>query len=171
MILASIAIPAYDYVGNTNKLISEQQTTIQSLNKSLKDSTDTLDLVTTEMTKQEKIIAEQRSDIAELKKHQATPSRSEPKGRQYKITLDTVAYSWTGGRTCTGVWPKVGTIAVDPKIIPLGSKIYVPGYGYGIAEDTGGAIHGHIIDLFMGSYDDSVRWGRKKLTVTVFDKE
>lgn len=54
------------------------------------------------------------------------------------------------------------TIAVDPKVIPLNTKVYVEGYGFGIAHDTGGAIKGNIIDVFMPSRDAAYTWGRKK---------
>lgn len=59
------------------------------------------------------------------------------------------------------------TIAVDPSVIPLGTKVYVEGYGYAIAEDTGGAIKGNIIDVFLNSYEESCRWGRKNVKVYI----
>ena len=54
------------------------------------------------------------------------------------------------------------TIAVDPKVIPLNTKVYVEGYGFAIAHDTGGAIRGNIIDVFMPSREAAYNWGRKK---------
>lgn len=54
------------------------------------------------------------------------------------------------------------TIAVDPKVIPLNTKVYVEGYGFAIAHDTGGAIKGDIIDVFMPSRQAAYNWGRKK---------
>jgi uncharacterized protein YabE (DUF348 family) len=57
------------------------------------------------------------------------------------------------GRTATGVQVTYGVIAVDPNVIPLGTKMFVPGYGYGVAADTGGAVEGYIIDL---GYPDGV---------------
>lgn len=54
------------------------------------------------------------------------------------------------------------TIAVDPKIIPLNTKVYVEGYGFGVAHDTGGAIKGDIIDVFMPNRNATYTWGRKK---------
>ena len=53
------------------------------------------------------------------------------------------------------------TIAVDPTVIPLGTKVYIEGYGFGVAHDTGGAIKGNIIDVFMPSRDAAYTWGRK----------
>ena len=59
------------------------------------------------------------------------------------------------GTTAIGLKAGYGVIAVDPKVIPLGSKVYVPGYGVAIAGDTGGAIKGNVIDLGF----DSIKTG------------
>lgn len=75
------------------------------------------------------------------------------------------AYAPTGRRTATGVWPKIGTIAANPKQIPYGTKIYVPGYGYGRVEDTGSNKHAadyYCCDLLMESKSDCLKWGAKK---------
>lgn len=64
--------------------------------------------------------------------------------------------------------PKMKVIAVDPKVIPLGSKVWVEGYGYAVAGDTGGAIKGNKVDLFMPSTNDAYKWGRKKVQIKVF---
>ena len=53
----------------------------------------------------------------------------------------------------------ISTLAVDPSIIPLGSKVYIPGYGLAIASDTGGLIKGNRIDLFLNSEDECINWG------------
>lgn len=76
-----------------------------------------------------------------------------------------VAYSGDG-ITSTGVKPKVGrTIAVDPKVIPYGSKVYIEGIGTRIAEDCGGGIKGKMIDIFMSSNAECIKHGRRKLKV------
>ena len=59
----------------------------------------------------------------------------------------------------------ISTVAVDPNVIPLGSKVYVSGYGVAIAADTGGAIKGNIIDVFLNSYEECMNWGRREVTV------
>ena len=81
--------------------------------------------------------------------------------------FEATAYCYTGNRTYTGTWPSRGTIAVDPAIIPLGTRLYVEGYGEGIAEDTGGALQGHKIDLYMESEDECWAWGRRQVKVQV----
>jgi len=86
-----------------------------------------------------------------------------PKDSEVKKILrcEVTAYTHTGNRTATGTWPKLGTIAVDPDIIPYGTKLYVPGYGYGTAQDCG-AFSGNQIDLFMDTRSECLRWGRKR---------
>jgi uncharacterized protein YabE (DUF348 family) len=67
------------------------------------------------------------------------------------------AASAGGSTTATGTGVYKGIIAVDPSVIPLGTQMYVPGYGYGIAADTGGGVKGYFIDLAYGA-DDSYDW-------------
>ena len=77
------------------------------------------------------------------------------------------------GITATGTRAKVGTIAVDPRVIPLGTKVYVEGlygaknYGYATAEDTGGAIKGQIIDLYFNTHRETINWGRQQVKVYI----
>jgi len=77
------------------------------------------------------------------------------------------AYTHTGSRTSTGTTPKVGTVAVDPTVIPLGSKLYVEGYGFGRAEDIGSAIKGNAIDVFLETEKECRRWGRRTVKVYI----
>lgn len=64
--------------------------------------------------------------------------------------------------------PQEGTIAADTRYYPFGTRMYVPGYGWGRVEDRGGAIKGpDRIDLFFESHQDALRWGRKKLHVLI----
>ena len=63
--------------------------------------------------------------------------------------------------------PSLKVIAVDPHVIKLGTKVWVEGYGVAVAGDTGGAIKGNKIDLFMKSRDVAYEWGRKKVTIKI----
>lgn len=62
---------------------------------------------------------------------------------------------------------RISTVAVDPDVIPLGSILYIQGYGYAVAADTGGAIKGNKIDVFFDSESDCDDWGVKTVKVTV----
>ncbi|MDI6913834.1 MAG: 3D domain-containing protein [Desulfitobacteriaceae bacterium] len=100
-------------------------------------------------------------------KPQLTISRGEESRKGYEMTIEATAYTHTGHQTFTETWPKAGTIAVDPKVIPLKSEIWVEGYGWGVAEDTGGLIKGNIIDLFMETKQEAVIWGRQQVRIIV----
>ncbi len=86
-------------------------------------------------------------------------------GQQLKFT--STAYTHTGYRTATGIKPRRGVVAVDPKVIPLGTKMYIEGYGYGIAADTGGAIKGRKIDVFFETRAEALKWGRRSVSVRI----
>lgn len=92
---------------------------------------------------------------------------------RYKKVCSMVATAYAGdGITATGIVPRrnpngMSTIAVDPRVIPLGTKVYIPGYGYAIAQDTGGAIKNSKIDLFMNSESEANRWGVRSVNVYI----
>jgi 3D (Asp-Asp-Asp) domain-containing protein len=71
------------------------------------------------------------------------------------------------GTTATGTSVHRGTVAVDPNLIPLGSLLLIPGYGYGRAEDTGAAVHGYHVDEWRPSCGDAFRATRHE-TITVW---
>jgi len=71
------------------------------------------------------------------------------------------------GRTASGIPVGPGVVAVDPAVIPLGTRLSIPGYGQGIAADTGGAIRGAHIDLWFSSHADALAWGRRTVTISV----
>lgn len=81
----------------------------------------------------------------------------------------TTAYTYTGHHTATGLDPAVGLVAVDPVVIPLGSRLYIEGYGYATASDTGGSVHGNTIDLFMEDRGQCLKWGVKNVKVYVLE--
>ena len=65
--------------------------------------------------------------------------------------------------------PHLKVIAVDPTVIPLGTRVWVEGYGEAIAADIGGAIKGYIIDVFIPSHEEALEWGRKTVKVHILD--
>jgi 3D (Asp-Asp-Asp) domain-containing protein len=85
----------------------------------------------------------------------------------YRLKVDAVAYHLPG-RTALGVPCRKGVVAVDPDLIPLGTRLHVPGYGPGLAADVGTAIRGRIIDLWMPSTAAARKWGRRTVTITVY---
>jgi resuscitation-promoting factor RpfB len=94
-----------------------------------------------------------------------------------EIVVNSTAYtancSGCSGVTATGFNlksnPGAKVIAVDPSVIPLGSKVYVEGYGYAIASDTGGAIKGNRIDVFFSSQSQAESWGRKTIRIRIIN--
>ncbi|MGR3766403.1 ubiquitin-like domain-containing protein [Rossellomorea sp. NS-SX7] len=96
-------------------------------------------------------------------------------GREFYVSSTAYTASCNGcsGYTATGINlkanPGIKVIAVDPSVIPLGTKVYVEGYGYAVAADTGGAIRGNKIDVFFASKSDAYRWGRKTIKVKILD--
>ncbi len=96
-------------------------------------------------------------------------------GNNYEYTkiynMEATAYCNSGGTgngiTASGIRTYVGVVAVDPKVIPLGTRLYVEGYGIALAADTGGAIKGHKIDLFFNTERECYNFGRRPRTVYV----
>lgn len=86
-----------------------------------------------------------------------------------KITVSATAYSGDG-ITATGTVPRWGTIAVDPTIIPYGTKVYIPQFDeYFIAEDCGGGIKGNKIDIFMNSESQCDNWGKRNIDIYIVE--
>ncbi|QPQ31239.1 LysM peptidoglycan-binding and 3D domain-containing protein [Lysinibacillus sp. JNUCC 51] len=103
------------------------------------------------------------------------PSTSKTAAKEITVQASAYTASCEGctGITATGINlktnPNAKVISVDPAIIPLGSKVYVEGYGEAIAGDTGGAIKGNRIDVFFPSQQDAINFGVKKLKVTILN--
>ncbi|UNL85066.1 G5 and 3D domain-containing protein [Priestia koreensis] len=96
-------------------------------------------------------------------------------GKEMRVMATAYTAFCTGcsGKTRTGVDlranPNAKVIAVDPDVIPLGSKVYVEGYGYAIAADTGSAINGNRIDVFFSDQSEAYRWGRRTIKIKVLN--
>ena len=65
----------------------------------------------------------------------------------------------------------MGIVAVDPRVIPLGTRLYVEGYGFATAADKGGAIKGERIDVFLETKEETRKWGRRQVEVFVLHHE
>jgi 3D (Asp-Asp-Asp) domain-containing protein len=93
-----------------------------------------------------------------------TPAPAASGGRT--ITVSSTGYSLPG-HTATGLPVGWGVVAVDPNVIPLGTKLTIPGYGEGVAADTGSAVRGNDIDLWFPTLAQARAWGRRAVTITL----
>ncbi|MEK4565035.1 peptidoglycan-binding protein [Alkalihalobacillus sp. FSL R5-0424] len=125
---------------------------------------------------QEQPVQEESAQAEEsVEETQTSNQSSEATGQtiQVEATAYTANCAGCSGVTATGIDlnanPNQKVIAVDPSVIPLGSRVYVEGYGEAIAGDTGGAINGNKVDLYMQSHGDAVSFGRKTINVTILD--
>lgn len=102
-------------------------------------------------------------------------TQEQAEGETISVTATAYTADCAGcsGVTATGVDlnndPNAKVIAVDPSVIPLGSEVYVEGYGHAIAADTGGAINGNKIDVHVPSKSEAMNWGNKSVNVTILD--
>ncbi|NUI45241.1 3D domain-containing protein, partial [Bacillus thuringiensis] len=125
---------------------------------------------------------EKAQEIAKAKEEERAKEVSKNNIQSAKRELTVVATAYTadpsengtyGGRVLTAMGhdltanPNMRIIAVDPKVIPLGSKVWVEGYGEAIAGDTGSAIKGNRIDVLMGSKSKAMNWGRQTVKVKI----
>ncbi|MGE1108601.1 cell wall-binding protein EntB [Bacillus wiedmannii] len=125
---------------------------------------------------------EKAREIAKAKEEAKVKEESKNNIQSSKRELTVVATAYTadpsengtyGGRVLTAMGhdltanPNMRIIAVDPKVIPLGSKVWVEGYGEAIAGDTGSAIKGNRIDVLMGSKSKAMNWGRQTVKVKI----
>ncbi len=174
---------------NSSSSINELESAVSTLNQlipqlnidSVKEAAN--NSVQAAKNKIESLKAEEAKKAEEAAKNNAANSSnttssnnssSQPsRDGKYKKTLSMEATAYSGGTlTAMGLKPVrdpggISTIAVDPSVIPLGSKVYIPGYGYAIASDTGGVIKGNIIDLYMNSHDECISWGRRQVTLHI----
>ncbi|MBU8852203.1 LysM peptidoglycan-binding domain-containing protein [Bacillus sp. FJAT-26377] len=120
---------------------------------------------------------QQQAQAEQAQKEQQQPAESSQQASGKSMTVEATAYTANcagcSGTTATGVDlkanPNQKVIAVDPSVIPLGSKVYVEGYGEAVAADTGGAIKGNRIDVFVPSEGDAQQFGRKSVKITVMN--
>ena len=95
------------------------------------------------------------------------------RGSGRSVYVSATAYSafdpGNTNRTATGTLLRRGVIAVDPAVIPLGTRVFIPGYGEAIAEDVGGAIRGNRIDIAFESHEEALSFGRQDLEIFVME--
>ncbi|NEU30559.1 LysM peptidoglycan-binding domain-containing protein [bacterium LRH843] len=113
------------------------------------------------------------SKDARIESSSESTNQTNSKEMIVKATAYTASCEGCSGITATGINlkenPNAKVISVDPSVIPLGSKVYVEGYGEAIAGDTGRAIKGNKIDVFMPSKQDAINFGVKELKITILD--
>lgn len=117
-------------------------------------------------SKTEFVEVEKRVEVPVLVPTKIETSRGTPRNQ---MVVEATAYSYLPGDniTASGLPVDKGVIAVDPNIIPLGSIVWIDGYGYALAADTGSAIKGNKIDLFFKSESDAVHWGVKDVRIKI----
>ena len=135
--------------------------------------------IVTKTLQSEKIISNPTTQVVAVGTKVVTATASRDKapagGKEFYVTATAYTPNCNGcsGITATGVDiksnPNMKLIAVDPPVIPLGSKVWVEGYGYAIAADTGGAIKGNKIDVLVSSQSAAKNWGRKKVRIKVLN--
>ncbi|MGM0367903.1 MAG: 3D domain-containing protein [Actinomycetota bacterium] len=141
------------------KIIIEEQ----NLQKSIQENKALLERVKSERSEIENLLNEVKKRIAKI----------QPPGLTLVGEWEMVAtayYSGGGGLngngiTAIGLSVKKGVVAVDPKVIPLGTRLFIPGYGEALAADTGGWIKGKRIDLAFDSLEECYGFGRRKLRI------
>lgn len=133
--------------------------------------------ITNDVNINESNIAELQSDThAERKIYEKTLNEELLEvGETFTVTATAYTKDCAGcsGITKTGINlnenPDMKVIAVDPSVIPLNSKVYVEGYGYAVAGDTGDAIKGNKIDLYVQSESEAINWGVRSVDITIID--
>ena len=104
-------------------------------------------------------------------REERTPEVSRGGGRALYVSA--TAYSahdpGNGNRTATGTMVRRGVIAVDPSVIPLGTHVFIPGYGEAVAEDIGGSIHGNRIDVAFDTHAEALMFGRQDLEIFIME--
>ncbi|MFF2289855.1 LysM peptidoglycan-binding domain-containing protein [Peribacillus butanolivorans] len=117
------------------------------------------------------------AEKAEKEKTVSNSESTNQSGIEKEITVRATAYTadcqGCSGTTATGIDlkanPDAKVISVDPSVIPLGSKVYVEGYGYATAADTGSAIKGNKVDIFIPNEQDAINWGVKNVKLQILN--
>ena len=175
-------------IDQQEKDMSNQQQEIETMkglleeNQKVKDSyKQEIDRLKKELVTKDAQIARQATTAKTVTKKDTSttlPSRGTGESVQKTINMQATGYIAMCKEGCTGVTatgynlkanPHAKIIAVDPRVIPLGTKVWVEGYGYAVAADTGGAIKGYKIDLHFATEAEANKWGRRTVQVKIFN--
>ena len=119
----------------------------------------------------EKVLEEPRPEVLRVGTREANDSSRGTIRFQKMLVMEATAYTpfddGQSGLTASGIPARRGVVSVDPRVIPLGTRVYVMGYGPALAADTGGAIKGARIDLCFEEYNDAIRFGRRTVEVYI----
>ena len=120
---------------------------------------------------QEKVLEQPRAEVIRVGTRDANdPNRGTVRFSKM-LVMEASAYTpfddGQAGMTATGIPARRGVVAVDPRVIPLGTRLYIMGYGPAVAADTGGAIRGTKIDLCIEDYNEAIRFGRRTVEVYI----
>jgi len=115
--------------------------------------------------------------VAQVSRGKTVSANSDAPSGGKEMYVSATAYTaycnGCSGVTATGINlranPNLKVIAVDPRVIPLGTKVWVEGYGYAVAGDTGGAIKGNRIDVFVASKEEAYRFGRRQVKIRILN--
>lgn len=159
---------------DSSLIVVGQELEIKGVNVSKSDSTKQAN---TQQTEEKQEATEQSSNEGQAEASQEASKSEEtnqsPEGKTISVsaTAYTAKCNGCSGVTSTGVDlnanPNAKVIAVDPSVIPLGSEVYVEGYGYATAADTGGAIKGNKIDVHVPTTGEANNWGVRSVNVTI----
>ena len=120
-----------------------------------------------------RVIVEPEKKIVKRGLAQSVKTPDGYKRYKRKMVVETSAYTPSCGSgtglTSIGLVPYEGIVAVDPRVIPYYTKMYIPGYGIAMAGDTGGAIIGNRVDLFMNTYQEAIQWGRRDVEIYILE--
>ena len=158
----------------------EKKEVVEEVKTEEKKEQSTSDNANKEETSSEnkEVVEEKQTEDSNTNNNDSTSASAESPDKEVaqELTMTATAYTATcegcTGITSTGINllenPDMKVISVDPSVIPLGSKVYVEGYGEAIAGDTGGAIVGNKIDIFIPDLEDAINWGVKEVKVKVY---
>ncbi|NEZ47578.1 hypothetical protein FDF74_10285 [Clostridium niameyense] len=165
---------------NLASLKKKNEDTLLAVNRKVSEEKRVLSKIT---EKENQLVASEEEKNRKAKEIAANNVKSVPKGEPLSrggsqpissskvLVMEATAYSGdsitAGGHKPVRNPNGYSTIAVDPRVIPFGTKVYVEGYGYAIADDIGGRIKGNIIDVFLTSEAECNSWGRRNVKVHI----